>query len=366
MNKVKRNGVHRARLVALGYSQIPGLDYTDNFAPVILDVTLRILCFLLLWYRWEAEIIDIETAFLYGELEEQIFMKIPPGYETVVDPKINREVECLLLMKTCYGLTQAARQFYKKLMSVLTGKLGMRKCLADQCLFHRITDEGPVILAIYIDDTLCIGPQKAIEKMKKDIAKHFCTKEEGKMDEYVGCEVRRISDRKLIMCQTHLISKLHRLFGEKVNSLSIQETPAPTGFNVVRCTDPSDLIPVGDQKMYRSGVGILLFLVKYSRPDISNAVRELAKANDGATKIHLKCLMRTIKYVLDTRDRSLQYVIDDKANHDGVWCIKAYCDSDFAGDKDKRISVSGYCIYLMGCLISWKSKGQKHVTLSST
>ena len=86
---------------------------------------------MLLWYRWAAEIIDIETAFFYGELEEQIYMKIPPGYEVVIDPKIDRNVECLLLLKTCYGLTQAARQFYKKLISVLTGKLGMRKCLAD-------------------------------------------------------------------------------------------------------------------------------------------------------------------------------------------------------------------------------------------
>ena len=186
------------------------------------------------------------------------------------------------------------------------------------------------------------------------------------MTEYVGCEVRRISDKKLFVCQTHLISKLQRVFREKVKSLSIQETPAPTCFNAVRCTDLNELISIEDQKTYRSGVGILLFLVKYSRPGISNAVRELAKANDGATKLHFKSLMRTIKYVIDTRDMSLQYKIDDKVKNDGVWCIKAYCDSDFAGDIDKRISGSGYCIYLMGCLTAWKSKGQMQVTLSST
>jgi len=366
VNKRKRNGVYRARLVALGYSQIPGVDFTESFAPVILDVTFRLICFLILWHDWIAEIVDIETAFLYGDLKEEIFMKIPPGYEVVVNKQVNREKECVLLIKTIYGLSQSARQFYKKLSYVLTEKLKMQKCLSDQCLFFRKTAEGPILIAIYIDDTLCVGSQKAVDELKKDIAKHFSTKEEGTMTEYVGCEVRRTNRKSLSMCQTQLIQKLQRIFGEQVKHLSRQETPAPTGFSVMRCTEPNELISLENQRMYRSGVGILLFLVKYSRPDISNAVRELSKANDGATKLHLKCLMRTIKYVLDSKDMSLEYRIGNKIDYEGTWKIKAYCDSDFAGDKEKRISVSGYCIYLMGCLVAWKSKGQKHVTLSST
>lgn len=109
MSDMPRNGVYRARLVALGYSQIPGLDYTENFDPVILDVIFWLIRFLLLWYGWIAKIVDIETSFLYGDLEEQIFMKIPPGYEIVVDAKIDRESECLMLVRMIYGLTQAAR-----------------------------------------------------------------------------------------------------------------------------------------------------------------------------------------------------------------------------------------------------------------
>ena len=156
VHKVKRNGVSRARLVALGYSQVPGLDYTDNFAPVIQDVTFRLICLMMLMHGWLAEIVDIETTFLYGELEEQIFMKIPDEYEVVVkDDKINRNEDCFMLIRTIYGTVQAARQFYKKLSSVLSNKLNMKKCLADQCLFTRRTNKGVVMIAIYISMIHC-------------------------------------------------------------------------------------------------------------------------------------------------------------------------------------------------------------------
>ena len=366
VNKVKRNGVFRARLVALGYSQIPGLDFTENYAPVIQDVTFRLVCVIMLAHGWLAEIVDIETAFLYGDLEEQIFMKIPEGYETVVaDDKIDRNQDCFLLIKTIYGVVQAARQFYKKLSWTLTNKLGMKKCLADQCLFVRNDEHGVVMIAIYIDDTLCIGSKKAIDQLKTDIKKHFSTKEEGEMEEYVGCEIKRIGKHKLFMCQSNLISKLDKLFGDKVKGLILRETPAGTGFTVTRCQIPEQLVSPDEQRVYRSGVGILLYLVKFSRPDISNAVRELSKASDGADKSSLKCLYRTIRYVLDTREQYLKYEVD-RNKMDSTWSIKTFCDSDFAGDKATRISVSGYCVYVLNCLVAWKSRSQKHVTLSST
>ena len=131
-----------------------------------------------------------------------------------------------------------------------------------------------------------------------------------------------------------------------------------------RCIDEDEKIDSEKQTLYRSGIGILLFLVKFSRPDISNSVRELSKANDGASDRHFSGLLRTIKYVLDTKNKALRY--ETGMNFQNTWKLKAYCDSDFAGDKETRRSVSGYCIYLFDCLIAWKSKGQKHVTLSST
>ena len=242
--------------------------------------------------------------------------------------------------------------------------MGMTKCLSDQCLFHRKTKAGVVIIAIYIDDTLCVGTREAVNESKRDLAQHFTTKEEGELTEYFGCEVTRQGRKTLFMSQKHLIQKLERAFLSKVSKLPKYDTPSTAGFRVIRCLDEKLRIDAEKPRMYRSGVGILLFLVKFSRPDISNIVRELSKANDGATTHHFKGLLRVIKYVLDTREKGLRYDVEKKM--DSMWQIKAFCDSDFAGDQEKRISVSGFCIYLMNCLISWKSKGQDNVTLSST
>ena len=229
----------------------------------------------------------------------------------------------------------------------------------------RKTNNGIVMLAIYIDDTLCVGSKATIDELKTDIKKYLCTKEEGQMEEYVGCEVKRAGKHKLFMSQSNLIIKLDRPFGDKVKNLAARETPAGSSFTVTRCQVPDQLVSLEEHRTYRSGVGILLYLVKFSRPDISNAVRELSKANDGADRSSFKCLLRTIKYVLDTRNLFLKYEVDPKMM-DKRWSIKTFCDSDFAGDKTSRISVTGYCIYVLDCLVAWKSRSQKHIILSST
>jgi len=123
------------------------------------------------------------------------------------------------------------------------------------------------------------------------------------------------------------------------------------------------LSPLSDE-LYRSGVGMLLYLTKHSRPDISNAVRELSKVMDGATEAHMKMMLRCIKYILDTREKGL--LMQPSEVLDDVWELQAFCDSDYSGDRDKRLSVTGYVIYLLGVVIAWASRAQRNVTLSST
>jgi hypothetical protein len=109
---------------------------------------------------------------------------------------------------------------------------------------------------------------------------------------------------------------------------------------------------------------MLLYLVKHSRPDIANVVRELSKVMDGATPAALKEMKRVMKFVLDTRNLGLK--IEPKAqNNDDDWVMVVYTDSDYAGDKDNRISVSGFIIFLLGVPIMWRSKAQRSVSLSS-
>ena len=114
--KIKNDGTYRARLVALGYSQIPGVDYTENFAPVAHDVSFRIALARMMVEKLDSLVRDVETAFLYGEIDEEVFMKSPVGMEEI-DPGLSPE-DCYQLLKGIYCLCQAARQFWKKFMNI--------------------------------------------------------------------------------------------------------------------------------------------------------------------------------------------------------------------------------------------------------
>jgi hypothetical protein len=192
-------------------------------------------------------------------------------------------------------------------------------------------------------------------------------KEEGGMKEYVGCGLIR-EGKRAYMHQPELIWKIENTFEEDLQkSNRVYETPGSSGVGILRPMEGGPTVCGKRQTKYRSGVGMLLFLVKYSRPDIVNSVQELSKVNDGATEAHFKELVQCIIYVINTRARELTYSPIINENKKGVvWSLAGYCDSDFAGDKDGRISVTGFCIYVCGCMVSWKSRGQKSVTLSST
>jgi len=230
--KRKRNGVYRARLVGLGYAQIPGVDHKDNFSPVISEVAFRCVLALALKHSWEMEIVDVVTAFLYGELDETIYMTIPEGLNQHVD-QVFGEDDCVILDKSIYGLVQAARQFHKKLLHVMTKEMSFEKCKADECLLYHRNEKGAIIVCVYIDDTLCVGDAGAVEAFKKELRAHFDTKEEGQMDEYVGCKVKRESDNELIMYQDDLLVKIDKHFGEEIIDVRKCEIPAGTGDRVV-------------------------------------------------------------------------------------------------------------------------------------
>ena len=313
----------------------------------------------------KAEIVDIETAFLYGNLEEEIFMKQPQGLKYMESESDTDNEHVLVLKRSIYGLVQASRQFFKKLRDVLIEKMRFEKCLIDQCLLSRKGESGILIICLYIDDTMIVGNEIEIKKFKEEIKLHFKTKEEGEMKDYVGCMIQKKND-EIFLHQSDLIDKLKKEFGEELNEIKKVETPAIAGEGIVMGEGDEKIEDSKKHTKYRSGVGMLLFLVKYSRPDISNAVRELSKANLGPNPAHYKKLLRVIKYVIDSKQRALHYKMTETDKNQEKWEIKAYGDSDFAGDKDKRLSVTGFCIYIYGCLVSWKSHGQKTVALSST
>jgi hypothetical protein len=149
-----------------------------------------------------------------------------------------------------------------------------------------------------------------------------------------------------------------------VKGLMKYQTPGTPHTGIVRSKEGDLLVEEEQQELYRSGAGMLLYLIKHSRPDIANAVRELSKCMTGANAAAFKELMRVIKFVLDTREYGLK--LAPEWEDAMLWELRIYSDSDWAGDKDNRKSITGFIIFLLGAPILWRSKVQASVALSST
>jgi hypothetical protein len=223
-------------------------------------------------------------------------------------------------------------------------------------------------MATYVDDCYVVGHESAIEDTIRLIkTTGFNVTVEDNMTDYLSCNILFDKEnKKAWLGQPHLIKNLEKKFGELVESSKIYKTPGTPGQGVSRPRDDERNSIVGseDHKLYRTGVGMLLYLVKHSRPDISNVVRELSKVLDGPTEAAMKELKRAVKFVLATRTFGLKIEpVLDKGESE--WKMTIFTDSEYAGDKETRISVGGYIIFLLGVAILWKSKAQKSVTLSS-
>ena len=165
---------------------------------------MRIVLLMMLKNNWNMELIDIETAFLYGNLEEEILLKIPLGYKQLVES--NTPTDCLKLQKSLYGLVQASRQWWKHFVKT-SKNLNFKRSKIDPCLLMRQDENGVLILCIYVDDVLCIGSSASIKKVINDILKFFTIKHTKDVKEYVGCSIfRDIKNKKNYFCQPGLIN----------------------------------------------------------------------------------------------------------------------------------------------------------------
>ena len=273
--KIKRDGTYRARLVALGYSQIPGVDYTDNFAPVAHDVSFRIALARMMVEKLDSLVMDVEAAFLYGDIEEEIFMKSPVGMEEI-DPGSSPE-DCYQLKKGIYGLCQAARQFWRKFVDTIKKEpFGFTVNPADPCMLFKVNNLGICISIVYVDDMLIIGKKGQIQEFATMIQKEFSVKIQHNLADYLGCEFHMNKEKtKGWLGQLPIIKSLEQKFGERAMKERLSMTPGTPKFTARRLENEEDKVNAKDHEIYRSGVGTLLYLTKHSRPGISNPVREL-------------------------------------------------------------------------------------------
>jgi len=156
-----------ARLVACRYSQIPGIDFTENYAPIMNDVTWHILLVAMIVWKLDTIIVDVKTAFLHGDLNKEIYMNLPDGMEGSND-------ECLLLLKALYGLVQGAHQWWKRFIMILKN-IKFKGGFADPCLMIKHSNDRTVFASIYIDDNFCVGNTKALKTFVEDLKKQGLT-----------------------------------------------------------------------------------------------------------------------------------------------------------------------------------------------
>ncbi|KAG7536936.1 Integrase catalytic core [Arabidopsis suecica] len=350
--KYKSNGDierYKARLVARGFTQTYGEDYRDTFAPVAKLHTVRVVLSLATNLEWELWQMDVKNAFLQGELEEEVYMKPPPGLEDH-----NAPGKVFKLKKAIYGLKQSPRAWYHKLSTTLLDR-GFKKSEADNTLFTLPSKEGIVVILVYVDDIIISGNDKVgIQETKAFLKSVFDIKDLGELKYFLGIEVCRskeglfLSQRKYTL---DLLSQVGKLGAKPA------KTPLEDDYKANRKGE-LDNKPFEDVTQYRRLVGKLIYLT-ITRPDICFAVNVVSQHMQAPTLHHWNMVTRILKYLKG-------------APGQGIWmgCNKntelvGYCDADYAGDTKDRRSTTGYCTFIGGNLVTWRSKKQKVVSLSS-
>ena len=364
--KRKSNGVRRARLNMRGFEQVEHVHYdpSSTAAPVTNDVTIRVMLTLALMANWIAHIVDVKGAFLHGDFEheEEIYTKIPEGFEKFWDP----EKWVWLLKKTSYGLIQAAVQFWKILLKAMR-YMEYERSKADPCLYWKYDDrKGLSVWLSWVDDCCILGQQDVVLTNKEKLKRLFECDDVGELKEYVGCKIDWDKENRTIkFTQPVQIRSFTDEFDLPTGSF---KTPAEPGKVLIACADGQE-ISEEEQSKYRSAVGKLLHMMRWSRPEIYNAVRECSRRMSKASEDHMKAVLRIMKYCSDTKDRGWE--LKPSRTWDGVdrefeFRIRGKADSNYATCKETRKSVTGYVVWLEDALVAVKSGMQKIVSLSVT
>lgn len=343
--KINPDGTKRykARLVIKGCSQIEGIDYTETFSPVVRFDTVRTMLSIAVKDDLILGQFDIKTAFLHGTLKENIYMRQPDGIN-------DGSKKVCKLVKSLYGLKQAPRCWTEH-FGTFVKNFGFKESEADPCLYIYLKDCKKLLLSIYVDDGLLAASHESLLDLFFDsLKKEFDSTTTKEVKSFLGLEIYRLKNNSIFISQEKYAEKiLERYNMRDSNPVS---TPIETGWNQTNSDKRNNAVP------YREAVGNLTFLQVVSRPDIGFAVNIASRNLENPTDESWSLVKRILRYIKGTTDKGLLY------SKSGVF--ETYCDADFAGDKDTRKSTTGVvCIY-SNAAITWQSKRQNCVALSTT
>ncbi|KAL3680458.1 hypothetical protein R1sor_023414 [Riccia sorocarpa] len=314
---------YKARLVAKGYTQIRGVDYKETFSSVVAMDSFRAVIALAPAEDWEVQQMDVDTAFLNGSLEEEIYMRQPPGFE--------------------------------KFDSFLK-EIGFVESSADDNVYIKKTRESMLVVLLYVDDMLLIGDDKGeVNKLKGVMSSRFKMKDLGEVDMFQAIKVRRDrKQRSVTLSQSRYV----QLLLEKFSMVDCKPVDIPMSPGLRLFQD--DLRETkGLDVPYRELVGSLMYLMACTRPDLCFAVVTLSQFNDRFQEEHWKLAKQMLHYLQGTKDLGLQYGLDKDPQ-----VLTGSVDTSF-GTNAKGRSTTGYCFRLHGGAIHWSSKKQSLVTVST-
>ena len=353
---------YKARLIARGFTQVFGIDYTETFAPVTRLETIRMLFTLAVQQDWEVCQIDVKTAYLYGDLDEEIYMEAPQGYD-VPDKHVLR------LTKALYGLKKAGCQWYRKLKGSLS-EFGLKEVHNEPHTFvvNKVVNDQKctLIVPIYVDDSFPIGDKVLVDEFENFIPSYFEISPPCDAHYFLGiCVKRNCSPSKgmpyLALDQIKYIELLTDLMKSEGTPLKKYATPLSTQ-EIIDNPRPKEEANSDKVKIYQHLIGQLMYLMMGTRPDLAYAVGLLSRYSSNPSDHHFKCITRAFGYLDYYQNSTLTYRMkpDETPN-----IIRAYTDANYAGEKSTAKLTSGYLYTLHDTVFSWASKRQETVAEST-
>ncbi|CAM8878782.1 unnamed protein product [Rhodiola kirilowii] len=348
--KLKSDGTierYKAHLVAKGFTQIEGLDYNETFAPVAKMTTVRCFLAVAVIRYWPIYQLDVDNAFLHGSLDENVYMKLPPGYFQ----SERAAGKVCKLTKSLYGLKQAPRQWFAKFTEALL-EFGFQQSMNDYSLFtlHKGTDF--IILLVYVDDVLLTSTSLVlIDHIKAFIHDKFKIKDLGTLKYFLGLEVARNSTGLFLHQRKYA---MNLLTDHDMVDCKPALTPLPLKHQLSLSTAPV----IEDPMIYRKLVGKLIYLT-ITRPDLAHSVHILSQFMSIPNDDHLKAAKRLLRYIKGAPAQGLFFSASSPL------VLTTFCDADWAACPKTRRSTTGFAICIGDSLISWRTKKQAIVSRSS-
>ncbi|SGY16338.1 BQ5605_C012g06848 [Microbotryum silenes-dioicae] len=339
---------YKARLVAQGFAQRPGIDYNETFAPVARPSTMLSLVGTAAAQGLFLEQFDFDSAFLNGTMTEMVYMKYPKGWDR---PQTG---QALRLVKSMYGTKQAPREWNAAVNSLMVER-GYKRSDADSCLYVKRVDEKFIYITLYVDDGMVASnDQEFLDSEIEAFNKVYKLKRLGPVKLFLGLEFERTSDY-IFVHQSKYIRDLVAMYGGGSVSKHPVKVPMEPRSDVEHSTDPFD-----DVALYQPAVGALQYAAHRARPDIVTSVRAAASKVSAPTQADWIAVKRIIRYLQGTVDWGLKF------NHGGSTVFELYSDASWGDDMSTGKSIGAFVSILAGAAISWQSKQQSMVATSTT